>query len=275
MMLKETENFYKTSDEYRDLLKSIGNDVHYEPYLKYALLCKDEGLRFLDLGCGTGYTTDMLSRNGFDSFGIDVSFNFINSTKKQASKNLHFSVGNVCNLPYKDSSFDVVGTFDVLEHLGEVEKFFSEAARVLKPGGKIIVISPCVITPFTPLKALFVKGGRHSVYNTRKEAFAAIFKNICIILKKKFSKKLSMCLRDPKINKEWQKREDDVIYMAHPIDIKRIFDLFGIKLQHYQKDGPGLLHKAVGWLMPNFASTIYIVGVKTIIIKKEVKCAIF
>jgi SAM-dependent methyltransferase len=51
-------------------------------------------------------------------------------------------VCDACNLPFKSESFDTYASFEVVEHISDIQKFYCEAARVLKKDGRCITVSP-------------------------------------------------------------------------------------------------------------------------------------
>ncbi len=106
------------------------------------------GAQVLDLGSGNGFMAPYVVQRGAKYFGLDISKNLVEIAKR-ANKELikkhevSFKVGGATKLPYKDNSFDLVFSFAVLHHIPSDElrqKFFTEAARVLKPGGQGMVI---------------------------------------------------------------------------------------------------------------------------------------
>ncbi len=75
----------------------------------------------LDVGCAYGYTSRILSKLGYDVFGIDVSVWGLKQAK--LSMNNEFLACDVqASMPFKDGIFDLVTCFDVLEHLHNPEK---------------------------------------------------------------------------------------------------------------------------------------------------------
>ena len=84
----------------------------------------------LDVGCGTGRLVDWLRRLGIKAYGIDISNYALESAKKEIKPYLKF--GDITNIPYKDSTFDLVITFDVLEHLerSKLQTSIKESIRV-------------------------------------------------------------------------------------------------------------------------------------------------
>lgn len=83
----------------------------------------------MDAGCGSGYGTYYLSKNGANMIvGIDRSTIAIKYVKKYKNQNIDFIQMDVCDLKFKDGSFDKVISFDVLEHLDDESqiKFISE-----------------------------------------------------------------------------------------------------------------------------------------------------
>jgi len=101
-----------------------------------------KGKVILDLACGAGGKSLYLKENGAKYVkGIDVSKILIkqaNSFKKD-KKNIEFVVGDVCNLPFPDSSFGILIANDLMEHVSNPEKMISESYRVLKKGGKLLI----------------------------------------------------------------------------------------------------------------------------------------
>ena len=101
-----------------------------------------QGRRILDAGCGTGWNLQDLSIFG-DTYGVDLSPLAVITTRRRGGR---VAQGNLLGLPYASSSFDVVTSFDVLYHAWVVDdaQAVRELARVLKPGGLMLVKVPAL-----------------------------------------------------------------------------------------------------------------------------------
>ena len=102
-----------------------------------------ENAKVLDLGCGPGMMAVHSIEKGFEFYGIDISEKMIDECINRFGhiNSIHFSVGRLQNLDFPDNFFDVVLCMGVLEDVDrdEIENSISEIARVLKPGGRIII----------------------------------------------------------------------------------------------------------------------------------------
>jgi 2-polyprenyl-3-methyl-5-hydroxy-6-metoxy-1,4-benzoquinol methylase len=99
------------------------------------------GQRILEVGCGTGSIVDVLARQGCRVVGTDISNSAIDYGKKKYP-DIDLKVGVAENLEFKDRSFDIVLSFDVLEHLHDVDVHISEVARVLTDDGCYLFQTP-------------------------------------------------------------------------------------------------------------------------------------
>ncbi|MDO8748040.1 MAG: cobalamin-dependent protein [Candidatus Omnitrophota bacterium] len=261
-LAEEMKNFYKNSNVYRSELQTVANREHYEAYFKYVKKFAKDGSRMLDLGCGLGVVPYYFSLDGYDAYGVDVSLKFMSYSSHLRNQRLHYLSTSVFSLPFKDETFDVVGNYDVIEHIPDIEGFLMEGMRVLKKSGILVIICPSVVTPFTPLKAFFSFKKNHSIYTNKCVAFISIFINLCLVIKKKLSKKIIFNYRKPILDEMAWKRETDAVYCASPIDLKRFLESRKMTIVNYQNDGPSFLHKLVGRLLPDFASTVYLVAKK-------------
>lgn len=125
---KTGENPWMTENEWRESELDTYN------------ICKEyikEGDKILDIGVGTGRLLSLFSN--VEKYGIDIS---IDMAKMAQKKGIEACVGNVEELPYKDSVFDIVICTDVLEHVFDLHKTISEIIRVLKMGGYFVVRVP-------------------------------------------------------------------------------------------------------------------------------------
>jgi 2-polyprenyl-3-methyl-5-hydroxy-6-metoxy-1,4-benzoquinol methylase len=96
------------------------------------------GGRLLDAGCGRYLEFSSELSDDLQVVGIDLEKQF--ETHNQRSP---FAVrGDLERLPFPDGCFDTVISRSVVEHLAEPEQVFQEFARVLKPGGKVIISTP-------------------------------------------------------------------------------------------------------------------------------------
>jgi len=102
-----------------------------------------KGKRVLDAACGTGYGTRLLAQVADHVTGIDISPTAINHARKSyPAINLDFIECDVLALPFPDSSFDVVVSFETVEHIREYRTFIRECRRVLTPNGILICSTP-------------------------------------------------------------------------------------------------------------------------------------
>lgn len=99
----------------------------------------------LDAGCAHGRLVPTLLAHGIQKenyVGIDISENLI--AKAQITfPDMQFDVGDVCNLPYKDNTYDVVISSAVLHHIPSQKlriQMIHELVRVAKPNGKILFL---------------------------------------------------------------------------------------------------------------------------------------
>ena len=97
--------------------------------------------KILEIGCGIGTVVFELSGNGHDITGIDISGEAIDYGRKKYD-NIRLEVQAAETLPYKDDSFEVVLSFDLFEHIAEIDKHISEVRRVLRPGGYYLFQTP-------------------------------------------------------------------------------------------------------------------------------------
>jgi ubiquinone/menaquinone biosynthesis C-methylase UbiE len=100
------------------------------------------GATVLDAGCGTGYGTEEFGQ-ALRVVGVDVAAEAVAHAARTFSRpGVHFVQGSCDSLPFADSSFDLVAAFEVIEHLERWEEMLTEARRVLKPPGVLLVSTP-------------------------------------------------------------------------------------------------------------------------------------
>jgi ubiquinone/menaquinone biosynthesis C-methylase UbiE len=122
------------------------SEVEREHLERYShVLPHIQGLRVLDLACGSGYGSHKMAEGGAQSvLGIDVSADAVEFARANfASGNLHFQVGDAQKLEgVPDNSIDAVISFETIEHLPNVDEYLAEVHRILKPAGLFVVSTP-------------------------------------------------------------------------------------------------------------------------------------
>jgi len=93
----------------------------------------------LDLGCARGRFVKALSAFGAQVIGVDRSWELLRTAPDNAGGS-PFVLSTATRLPFADSIYDGVVCIEVIEHIPDLEAALSEIARVLKPGGRAIII---------------------------------------------------------------------------------------------------------------------------------------
>lgn len=143
-------------------LTGIGGEIeaeHVHRYLFAAGLCA--GKDVLDIACGEGYGSAMLARVAASVAGVDIDEPTIEKAREAyPAENLGFERGTCEAIPYKRDSFDVVVSFETIEHIEEQASFLREVRRVLRPGGVLICS--------TPDKGVYKAGQEPNPYHKRE-----------------------------------------------------------------------------------------------------------
>jgi ubiquinone/menaquinone biosynthesis C-methylase UbiE len=97
----------------------------------------------LEVGCGTGNVLHSLSQSFPEAFigGIDLFSEGLNYARKRGCESL--AQADIAHLPFSHS-FDVVGIFDVLEHLPDEEFVLRRLQNILKPDGRLLITVPAL-----------------------------------------------------------------------------------------------------------------------------------
>ena len=99
------------------------------------------GDKVLEIGCGIGSVVFELSKQGYDVTGTDISRAAIAYGLKKYD-DIRLEVQAAETLPYADESFDVVLSFDLFEHIAQIDRHVGEVRRVLRPGGAYLFQTP-------------------------------------------------------------------------------------------------------------------------------------
>jgi SAM-dependent methyltransferase len=101
-----------------------------------------ENRSVLDIACGTGYGIAILKTAAKHVTGVDVDPAAAFQARAECDDGAAVLLGNGLGLPFADESFDLITSFETLEHLHERGQFLVELYRVLRPDGKLILSTP-------------------------------------------------------------------------------------------------------------------------------------
>jgi 2-polyprenyl-3-methyl-5-hydroxy-6-metoxy-1,4-benzoquinol methylase len=102
------------------------------------------GLQVLEIGCGVGEFSRLLAEQGARVIGADISPVAVEETGHQleAYEGTEAIVADICAVPFRDESFDLVVSLETIEHAPDPRKALAELVRVTKRRGRLIVSNP-------------------------------------------------------------------------------------------------------------------------------------
>ena len=97
----------------------------------------------LDIACGTGYGLPILQTRARAVIGVDVDLDAVRKARLAiGAERARLITADGCSLPFADATFDVITSFETLEHLETRAEFLAELRRVSRPQGLCVISTP-------------------------------------------------------------------------------------------------------------------------------------
>jgi ubiquinone/menaquinone biosynthesis C-methylase UbiE len=100
------------------------------------------GKLVLDIACGTGFGVGLMKATAASVTGVDVDLAAARDARSECGDNSFVLLGDGLSLPFADASFDVVTSFETLEHLHARSDFLAELKRVMKETAVLLLSTP-------------------------------------------------------------------------------------------------------------------------------------
>lgn len=136
------EEFSFTGERY---LPEIQGEIRFEHLHRYSFaLTLAKNKQVLDIASGEGYGSAILAGSASYVVGVDISADAISHAQSHYShlQNIKFAQGSATDIELPDNHFDLVVSFETIEHLYEQEEMVAEIRRVLKPEGILVISTP-------------------------------------------------------------------------------------------------------------------------------------
>lgn len=124
---------------------SLDGQIAHEHYHRYAMaMSYVAGKTVLDIASGEGFGSALLARKAHRVTGVDIDAKAVANARRKYGDigQIDFIVGDCSALPFEDRAFDVVVSFETIEHIVDHAAFLAQVRRVLVPGGLLIISTP-------------------------------------------------------------------------------------------------------------------------------------
>ena len=218
----ELEAFYNGSDAYHQHLREH-DQSYFASYCQLVQSAVTTGDVILDVGCGTGASSQALGDAGYRCVGVDLALRYLLDAVGRRARDVSFATGRAAELPFRDGVFAAVGMCQVIEHLPDVEAALAETVRVLQPGGALIILSPNLLSPFPPLRdlarLLVGRPGRPGWGERPGQAWSLLWQNLALSWRKARSRGWAFTFRQPCLDGRVIGWDADAVFLANPFDL--------------------------------------------------------
>jgi SAM-dependent methyltransferase len=231
--LIELKEYYKSSESYRAHLEAKGAS-YFQQFVEVISACSSPTDLILDLGCGTGESTREIMRHERRVIGADISQMFMRKDCTSTPSPV-FIASDASQLPFADQSFDVVSAMEFIEHVWPVDPVLCEMDRVTKPGGRIVLMSPNLLSPLWPwrdLPAMLLHARfRPPFYSSYGDA-AVFWGQSCLAsLSKILSREPHFVRREPDLRRADHGGDFDSVYASNARDLMLFLRRAGYKVE--------------------------------------------
>jgi SAM-dependent methyltransferase len=194
--------------------------------------------------------------------GADLSEKFLD--KNYCQDDLELVAADAGALPFPDRSFDAVASYCFLEHVPDAPKVLAEMARVLRPGGVVLVLSPNLVSPFLVLKSLvnLLRGRVISgvIAPTIFGHLSALVRFIVISIRKGKSGDPMFLYRVPDLEHP-SLADADSVYLCNQLDLIRYYSKAGLRSVN-AGEGYSSIGKVIAKLFPNCSGECCVVATR-------------
>lgn len=198
----------------------------------------------LEIGCGMAELPAFLPSN-FSYYGLDPAEECVKKSKELWPRH-NFVRGIAESLPFKNESFDLVFSVQVIEHVSDPKAALKEMFRVLKTGGFLIIIAPNMETPWSTINAI-----RH--FNYYQRLVLGIKRSCDVILR--FVGFFSFRTIDKNFTEttgRYERSDDDLKYITSGYEISSFFKKMGLEEIYFKELRSRNLIKKIMTRLPVF-----------------------
>lgn len=256
--MNDISDYYRFSEAYAEMLRAQDTEV-FTPYIELFKQFVNPGEPVIDIGCGVGTSTLLLREAGFEAVGADVSDLFLPS---QSGVFTTVDFQNAPDIP--DNEFSAAACMNVIEHIPSPKKFLTEMARVVRPGGYIILLAPNLTSPLVGIRIVIHILRNRTPYlgiTNLAAALALIPMNIWRSLRAELGS-TTFEQRTPLLDTGVVGYDADAVYWTNATEIRRFLKFLDFEILLFQGQGRSFPARTIARFIPGFASQLRIVARK-------------